>query len=136
AEAIADEWTRLTFGHDPLVVSTIVGIQLDSWPAYEHYSGPLGMQTLTEITGNHYGPAPDASERNGWGQWHRAGSDGVGMDRTVATGIGYAGQYRPAVARRFESLSTCPEALLLWFHHVPWTYRLSSGKTLIQYVYD
>ncbi len=56
-------------------------------------------QTLTDITGNHYGLDVESSERNGWGQWHRADEQGVGMDRTVAAGTGYIGQYRPAVAR-------------------------------------
>lgn len=136
SEAIVDEWTRQTFGHDPTVVAKIDRMQLASWRAYENYSGPLGMQTLTEITGNHYGPAPEASERNGWGQWHRADGKGVGMDRTVATGTGFIGQYRPGVARVYESLASCPDELLLFMHHVPWTHRLKSGKTLIQYVYD
>ena len=107
-----------------------------SWRTYENYTGPLGLQTLTDITGNHYGVAVEASERNGWGQWHRADEKGVGMDRTVATGTGYIGQYRPAVARMFESLKTCPDDLLLFMHHVPYTHRLHSGKTVIQYLYD
>src|SRR5258708_3826941 len=69
---IAEEWTRLTFGHDPRVVQTIVDLELKSWPAYENYTGPLGAGTLTDIIGVHYGPAVESSERNGWGQWHRA----------------------------------------------------------------
>jgi hypothetical protein len=58
------------------------------------------------------------------------------MDRTVATGTGYIGQYPPEVARLYESLETCPDNLLLFMHHVPYTYMLHSGKTVIQYVYD
>lgn len=58
------------------------------------------------------------------------------MDRTVATGTGYAGQYRPEVAAVYESLATCPDDLLLFFHHVPYTYRLHNGKTVIQFLYD
>jgi alpha-glucuronidase len=58
------------------------------------------------------------------------------MDRTVATGTGFIGQYPPEVAKMYESLATCPDDLLLFFHHVPWTYKLHSGKTVIQYVYD
>jgi alpha-glucuronidase len=133
---IIDEWTRLTFGNDPQVVRTITSIQLESWPTYEHYTGPLGLQTLTDIVGNHYGVAVEASERNGWGQWHRADDKGVGMDRTVATGTGYIGQYAPAIAKMYESLATCPDDLLLFLHHVPYTHRLHSGKTVIQYIYD
>ena len=58
------------------------------------------------------------------------------MDRTVATGTGYIGQYTPAVARMYESLATCPDDLLLFMHHVPYTHVLHSGKTVIQYIYD
>jgi alpha-glucuronidase len=58
------------------------------------------------------------------------------MDRTVATGTGYVGQYRPEVARMYESLKSCPDSLVLFFHHVPYTYTLDSGDTVIQYIYD
>jgi len=133
---IIGEWTRLTFSHDPLVVKTVGAMQLASWRNFENYTGPLGLQTLTEITGNHYGPAVEASERNGWGQWHRADEKGVGMDRTVATGTGFIGQYRPEVAKMYESLETCPDELILFMHHVPYTYVLHSGKTVIQTIYD
>lgn len=136
ARAIAEEWTKLTFGLAPAVVETIVDLQLRSWPAYEDYTGPLGGGTLTDIIQVHYGPAPQSSEENGWGQWHRAEAHGVGMDRTVATGTGFIGQYRPGVAAAFESLATCPETLLLFMHHVPYTYRLHSGTTVIQHIYD
>ena len=135
-EQIAEEWVRLTFGSEPKVVETIVDMQLKSWPIYERYTGPLGIGTLTDIIHVHYGPAPDSSERNGWGQWHRADDKGVGMDRTVATGTGFIGQYRPPVAAMFESLATCPDDLLLFMHHVPYTHVLHSGKTVIQYIYD
>jgi alpha-glucuronidase len=94
------------------------------------------MQTLTDITGSHYGPNIESSERNGWGQWHDADHDGVGKDRTVATGSGFVGQYPPEVARICESLATCPDNLLLFFHHVPYTYKLHSGQTVIQSIYD
>jgi alpha-glucuronidase len=136
AAGIAGEWTRLTFGGDPKVAGTIAAMQLGSWRTYENYTGPLGLQTLTDITGNHYGVAVEASERNGWGQWHRADEHGVGMDRTVVTGTGFIGQYRPAVARVYESLDACPDDLLLFLHHVPYTHVLHSGKTVIQYIYD
>jgi alpha-glucuronidase len=133
---IADEWTRQTFGNDPTVVGTVTRIQLGSWRTYEDYTGPLGLQTLTDIVGNHYGVAVEASERNGWGQWHRADDKGIGMDRTSATGTGFIGQYAPPVSRVYESLETCPDDLLLFMHHVPYTHRLHSGKTVIQYIYD
>jgi len=136
SERIADEWTRMTFGDDPRVLKAVAGILLESWPAYENYSGSLGIGTLTDIIGVHFGPGVESSERNGWGQWHRSDGMGVGMDRTVATGTGFIGQYSPDVARVFESLATCPEELLLFMHHVPYTHRLRSGKTVIQHIYD
>jgi alpha-glucuronidase len=133
---IAGEWTEQTFGHEPLVVDTIVDMLLRSWPIYEGYTGPLGIGTLTDIIRVHFGPAPESSEYNGWGQWHRANETGVGMDRTVATGTGFTAQYAPAVAAVFESLDTCPDDLLLFFHHVPYTHKLHNGKTVIQHFYD
>jgi alpha-glucuronidase len=135
-EQIAAEWTRQTIGIDPDVVRTVTKMLMQSWPAYVNYTGPLGIQTLTDITGSHYGPNIESSERNGWGQWHNADKDGVGMDRTVSTGTGFAGQYPPEVAKLYESLATTPDELLLFFHHVPYTYRLHSGKTVIQHIYD
>ena len=141
-ETIADEWARLTLLASPDThlqpgdMHTVVEMLMRSWPAYENYTGPLGLQTLTDITGSHYGPGIEGSENNGWGQWHRADHDGVGMDRTVATGTGYAGQYAPEVAKMYESAATTPDDLLLFFHHVPYTYKLHDGKTVIQYLYD
>jgi alpha-glucuronidase len=136
SEAIAEEWTRQTFGRDAAVVKTIVGMLMRSWPIYESYTGPLGIGTLTDIIHIHFGPAPESSEYNGWGQWHRANDTGVGMDRSVGAGTRFTSQYRPPVAERFESLATCPDDLLLFFHHVPYTHVLDSGKTVIQHFYD
>jgi len=133
---IVEEWTRLTFGADPVVTKTIVDMQLSSWRTFENYTGPLGLQTLTDIVGNHYGVAVEASERNGWGQWHKADSKGVGFDRTAATGTGFLGQYSPAVMKHYETLENCPDDLVLFMHHVPYTHKLHSGKTVIQYIYD
>jgi alpha-glucuronidase len=136
ARTIADEWARQTLGNEPTVVTTVTKMQLDSWRIYEDYTGPLGLGTLTDILGSHYGPGIESAERNGWGQWIRADREGVGMDRTVATGTGFIGQYSPPVARIYESLATCPDALLLFMHHVEYKYRLHSGSSVIQYVYD
>ena len=136
SKQIVEEWTRLTFGNDPKVVETIANVQLTSWRTYENYTGPLGLQTLTDIVGNHFGVAVEASERNGWGQWHRADEQGVGMDRSAATGTGFAGQYRPEVAKIYETVENTPDDLLLFMHHVPYTQKLKSGKTVIQYIYD
>jgi alpha-glucuronidase len=133
---IAGEWTALTFGADPRVVEAVSGILLDSWRTYERYTGSLGMGTLTDIIRAHYGPGIESSERNGWGQWHRADGRGVGMDRTTATGTGFIGQYSPPVAAMYESIETTPDELLLFMHHVPYTHVLKSGKTVIQHIYD
>lgn len=136
-EEIAANWTRLTFNRDPEVVSTLTHLLMASWPTYEDYTGsPLGLQTLTNIVGPHYGPGPESADDNGWGQWIRAGKDAIGMDRTVATGTGFLGEYSPPVAAFYASLSTCPDNLVLFFHHLPYTYRLHSGKTVIQTIYD
>jgi alpha-glucuronidase len=137
---IAAEWTCQTNVPqkiaDPQANQTIVNMLMQSWPVYEAYTGPLGMQTLTDITGSHYGPNIESSEHNGWGQWHDADAKGVGKDRTVATGSGFAGQYPRQVAKRYKKLATTPDDLLLFFHHVRYTYRLHSGKTVIQHIYD
>jgi alpha-glucuronidase len=136
SKTIAEEWTRLSFGNDPAVVQTISGMLRASWPIYESYTGPLGAGTLTDILGSHFGPGVESSERNGWGQWHRADHDGIGMDRTAATGTGYVDQYSAPLAKKYESLKTTPDELLLFFHHVRYTYVLHSGKTVIQHIYD
>jgi alpha-glucuronidase len=134
AAAISDEWTRLTFGNDPRVRATVNKLELDSWHIYESYTGPLGIGTLTDILGSHFGPDIESAEHNGWGQWIRADHTGIGMDRTVATGTGYIGQYPAPLAAKYESLATCPDNLLLFMHHVPYTYRLHSGLTVMQYI--
>jgi alpha-glucuronidase len=135
-DQILDTWTRLTWGNNSTVVSTINEIQRQSWHAYEQYTGNLGIGTLTNILGYHYGPGTESAERNGWGQWFRADANGIGMDRTVATGTGYIGQYPPELAKVYEDVNTCPDELLLFMHHVPYAHVLHDGKTVAQYVYD
>ncbi|KAI1346477.1 glycoside hydrolase superfamily [Xylaria sp. FL0043] len=134
--AVLQDWTRLTYGLDRKVIDTITEMSMESWPAYENYTGNLGEQTLTDITYNHYGPNPQSMDNNPWGQWTRADSHGIGMDRTVWNGTGYAGQYPSEVAAKFESIETTPDDLILWFHHVPYTHVLKNGKTVIQHFYD
>ena len=136
SEEIIDAWTRMTWGNNPQVDATIDKLNLESWHAYEEYTGPLGVGGLTNITGPHYGPGIESAERNGWGQWIRADHDGIGMGRTVATGTGYIGQYPPELAAKYESLKTCPDELLLFMHHVAYSYVLHNGKTVVQYTYD
>lgn len=136
SKAIAEEWTRLTFGHDPLVVGTLVDMLLKSWRIYESYTGPLGAGTLTDVANTRFGPGVGSTINGGWTPWHSADEVGIGKDRTTATGSGFVGQYRPPAAQRFESLETCPDELLLFMHHVPYTHLLKSGKTVIQHIYD
>ena len=129
AEAISREWVEMTFGTNPRVVATISGILLKSWKTYEQYTSPLGLGVLCDK--EHFGP--DLVHRQ---KQHHADAEGVGYDRTLETGSGFVAQYRSPWKEIYDSLSTCPEELLLWFHHVPYRYRLQSGKTLIQYIYD
>lgn len=135
-EGILQEWIKLTFSHDRKVIDVITKMSMESWPAYENYSGNLGIQTLTDILLGHYGPNPASQDGNPWGQWTRADADTIGMDRTVWNGTGFAGQYPPEIAAMYEKVETTPDNLLLWFHHVPYTQRLKSGKTVIQHFYD
>lgn len=127
---IADEWVRLTFGRDPAVVAVVSRILLDSWRAYEDYTAPIGLGHLTR-RGDHF--TPDPANRT---DYHRGDTQGVGMDRTVATGTGFTGQYAEPWRSRYESVRDCPDDLLLFLHHVPYTHRLQSGRTVIQEIYD
>ncbi|OQO00439.1 Alpha-glucuronidase A [Cryoendolithus antarcticus] len=129
-------WTKLTFSHDQKVIDTVTSMSMASWPAYEGFSGNLGIQTLTNILNGHYGPDPQSQENNPYGQWYRADATTIGMDRTVSNGTGNAGQYPPEVAAAYESVDTTPENLLLWFHHLPYTHVLKSGETIIQHFYN
>jgi alpha-glucuronidase len=135
AQEITEEWVKLTFGCQEVVVETITSMLMRSWQIYENYTAPLGIGWMVN-PGHHYGPNVDGYEYSQWGTYHRADHTGLGIDRTVGTGTGYAGQYHPENALRFENPQTCPEELLLFFHHLPYTYRLQNGKTIIQHIYD
>lgn len=132
AAAIADEWTRMTYSNDPRVVGPLTSMLLASREAVVNYSMPLGL-THIMATGHHYGPGPwvDDLKRADWNPvyYHHAAATGLGFDRT-ATGSNAVAQYAPELARRWSGLATCPDDLLLWFHHVPWDYRMRSGRTL------
>ncbi|WP_068785827.1 alpha-glucuronidase family glycosyl hydrolase [Paenibacillus phocaensis] len=135
AEAIADEWIRLVFGSDERVIQVIRGILMDSWSIYESYTAPLGIGFMVNPN-HHYGPNVDGYEYSMWGTYHFADCHGIGVDRTAATGTGYTSQYADPNRSLYESLETCPDELLLFFHHVPYTHKLHSGKTVIQHIYD
>jgi alpha-glucuronidase len=136
SDAVLAEWTRLTFPTSPAEVHAVARESLrGSWLAYESYTAPLGVGWMVtpEV---HYGPSVDGYEYSRWGTYHFADRDGLGVDRTVATGSGFAGQYPPARAQQYEALQACPDELLLFFHHVPYTHVLHAGKTVIQHIYD
>ncbi|HEY8420864.1 MAG TPA: alpha-glucuronidase family glycosyl hydrolase [Thermoclostridium sp.] len=135
AEEITEEWVRLTFSSHPDVVKTISSILLESWRTYENYTSPLGIGWMVN-PGHHYGPNVDGYEYSPWGTYHRADCFGIGVDRTVEKGTGFAGRYHKENADMYNNIQTCPEELLLFFHRVPYNYRLKSGKTLIQHIYD
>lgn len=131
ADAIAREWARMTWSPDADVVSTITSLLMGSRETYVRYTMPLGLHHL--IGGDHYAPMPDNPDprRADWSAiyYHRADRGGVGFDRT-ATGSNAVAQYRPPLRERWSAPATTPESLLLWFHHLPWTYRVASGRTL------
>lgn len=135
SEEIADEWVRLTFSDDPDVIETIGEILLKSWETYELYTSPLGIGWMVNPN-HHYGPSVDGYEYSPWGTYHRADWLGIGVDRTVAGGTGFAGRYHKPNAEMYEDMDKCPEELLLFFHRVEYRHRLKSGKTLIQHIYD
>jgi alpha-glucuronidase len=131
AAEIADEWIKMTWGHAPQVVSTIRSLMLDSRETYVDYTMPLGLHHL--IGGDHYAPMPENTDprRLDWSAtyYHRADEWGIGFDRT-RTGSNAVGQYRSPLREQWGDPATCPENLLLWFHRLPWDYRLGSGRTL------
>ena len=135
--ALLDEWIGLTFpGADPRVRETLHTLMDDSWLTYEAYTAPLGVGFMVDPGRGHYGPNVDGYEYSKWGTYHFADRDGIGVDRTVATGTGYAGQYPSPWRETYEDLATCPDELLLFFHHVPYGHVLHSGATVIQHIYD
>ncbi|MDY7221594.1 alpha-glucuronidase family glycosyl hydrolase [Halalkalibacterium halodurans] len=134
-EEVTTEWTRATFGDDEEVIQTIHEMLLQSWLIYESYTAPLGVGWMVE-PGHHYGPNVDGYEYSVWGTYHYADCHGIGVDRTVATGTGYTAQYFAENYELYEHLETCPDSLLLFFHHVPYTHKLKSGVTVIQHIYD
>lgn len=135
SKEIAEEWVKLTFGCDEDILNAVVPMLLQSREVYEEYTSPLGIGWMVNPN-HHYGPSVDGYEYQAWGTYHYADFKGFGVDRTVATGTGYTAQYKEPVAKMYENIETCPENLLLFFHHVPYTYELKTGKTVIQHIYD
>lgn len=135
SEEIVTEWIKLTFGLDAKVLEIVKRILLDSWPTYEKYTAPLGVGFMVQPH-LHYGVNVDGYEYSKWGTYHFADCNGVGVDRTQATGTGFTQQYFESNAQMYEHIETCPEELLLFFHFVSYRHMLQSGKTLIQHIYD
>lgn len=132
ADAVAREWAALTFTPDKAVVEPVVAMMMGSREAAVDYMTPLGLAHVMD-TGHHYGPGPWVSElaRPEWNPvyYHKADASGIGFDRTKS-GSNAIAQYAPALAKRFADPRTTPKRDLLWFHHLPWDYRLASGETL------
>ncbi|MEU6177248.1 alpha-glucuronidase [Streptomyces coeruleorubidus] len=133
---VLDEWIRLTHPDAPRPLAEGLHAVLDgSWRTYEKYTAPLGVGFMVQ-PGHHYGPSVDGYEYSPWGTYHFADRDGIGVDRSAASGTGYAAQYAKPWAELYEPPDTCPDELLLFFHHVPYGHLLNSGKTVIQHIYD
>lgn len=135
AEEIGTEWAKCTFGTDKEVYGRVYGIISKSWLTYEKYTSPLGIGWMVNPN-THYGPFVDGYEYDKWGTYNRADRDGIGQDRTVSFGTGYTSQYNEPLRSMYERVETTPEELLLFFHYIRYDYILSTGKTLIQHIYD
>lgn len=131
ASQIADEWIRLTFTHDASLIATLKEMMMASREITVNYMTPLGLHHLMGKD-HHYGPAPWIdSGRPDWTSvyYHKADPNGIGFNRS-STGSNATRQYFPQVAEKYDNPETCPEELLLWFHHLPWDYKMKSGRTL------
>lgn len=137
---IADEWLHGTFRKpwwcsrtrfESGFIEPVKEMMLRSREDCVNYTMPLGLHHI--FNGSHYGPGPwQRAPRPDWEPryYHKADSAGIGFDRTVETGSGNTAQYPDPYSTRYDVAETCPENLLLWFHHLPWDYSMSSGRTL------
>ena len=141
SETIAKEWLRQTFTTDEQFVATVSQLMLESREACVNYMMPLGLHHIFKFD-HHYGPEPDGFKADYPIEWcpvyyHKADKNGVGFDRS-SKGTDAVSQYRQELAQLYDNVSTCPEEYLLWFHHLPWNYRMKDGSTLwesLQYHY-
>jgi len=134
AEEIAREWIQLTFGCDEKIETTILDILNTSWPTYEKYTSPLGIGWMV-TPHEHYGPNIEGYEYDRWGTYIRADWQGLGVERGPE-GTGYSLQYNSPNKEMYSNPETTPDELLLFFHKMPYTHVLKSGKTIIQHIYD
>ena len=132
SEEIAEEWLKMTFSKDPEFVDPIKKMMIDSRESVVKYMTPLGLHHIM-ATSHHYGPGPwvDNLSRPEWNPvyYHQADKDGIGFDRTTS-GSNALAQYSNPISEKYENPETTPEKLLLWFHHLPWDYKMKNGQTL------
>ena len=134
SEQIAQEWLTQTFGSKLSTLnSQLLSVMLRSREACVDYMMPLGLHHIFKFD-HHMGPEPDGFKADYPIEWcpvyyHRANRDSVGVDRS-STGTDATGQYREPFRSIYNDIKTCPEEYLLWFHRLPWTYRMRSGRTL------
>ncbi|KAA5826420.1 alpha-glucuronidase [Algibacter amylolyticus] len=132
SETIADEWLRATYCNNSKFIEPVKNMMLNSREAVVNYMNPLGLHHLFD-TNHHYGPGPWVSNlsRPEWNPtyYHKADENGIGFNRS-STGSNAVEQYANEVAHVFNTVETCPEDYLLWFHHVPWDYKLKNGESL------
>ena len=134
SEEIAREWLSQTFTpHLSTITYHLSTMMLQSREAVVDYMMPLGLHHIF-AWGHHYGPEPWCTVPGARPDWlpsyyHKADRDGIGFDRS-SRGSNAVAQYPDILARQYDDLRTCPEQYLLWFHHVPWTHKMNSGRTL------
>ena len=135
SKQIAAEWLKLTFGIECKAdsVDPIISMMLRSREACVDYMMPLGLHHIFRFD-HHYGPEPDGFKPQYPIEWcpvyyHRANADSIGFNRSH-TGSNATAQYREPFCSLYDDVNTCPERYLLWFHRVPWTRRMNSGRTL------
>jgi alpha-glucuronidase len=142
SEAIAREWLEQTFNTDENFVFLMSTVMEESREACVNYMMPLGLHHIFKFD-HHYGPEPDGFKAEYPLEWcpvyyHQADKNGIGFDRS-STGTDAVSQYREPYASMYDKVEKCPENLLLWFHHVPWDYKMKDGSTLwesLQYHYN
>jgi len=134
ATELLGEWVDLTFGENPALKEPLVEMMVKSRYTYEKYACPLALGWMVNIH-HHYGPSPEGYEFSKWGTYHRANHKAIGVDRTEK-GTGYTAQYNPYLNDLYSNLETCPEEVLLYFHRLPYDYKLKNGKKLLQFIYD
>ncbi len=136
AEEIAHEWLVQTYeNQDEKFTKPVEMMMMTSREACVNYMMPLGLHHIFKFD-HHYGPEPDGFIASYPLEWcpvyyHKADAQGVGFDRS-SKGTDAVGQYSEPYRSLYDNIATCPEEYLLWFHHVPWTYKMKSGSTLWQ----